>query len=626
MSIVFLLAPTLTLGYSADAQKFFAACKEQLAAYVPVSEIRNETALRATRPSNCDAVIIFNRADTQYDPLVLGFLTDSLRDKAVVVSVAMTPDCRCPPQPIQKEQSFDVTEQLRRRSLTSTHLETIAAVFSRQLLAKLEPTLTNEPMHLFLSYRRIDGEAIAGWFYDDLLVRAQTVFRDLISVRIGQDAQQVVEENLSQCDAVVFLDTPKAGTSPWIEKELQIALSWNLPIVWIRIGPEESRFDLPLEPAARPHFVFSDLKCSRDRIPVAAIDQIVHKAFEICRETFASRVFDQIRYLRRLTDMHGAAFTELDKSRLLYAITLPRKEFRYPQRPLTHVLQFFARWPTENDRGQLIPCMEQHGYEPHPKHGPYYDTALLLAPVPTRPDTSNPTSLRLCVESSDDYVHAIESYFVSKKTPPTSKGLIISGAFPDCEPDYQQYLTDAVHAFTRGGLDRRRTIIFGAHPTFQHLIFDMAKRRRPDDFKTVLHMYVSRFFATDAALEEYAKYASIFPIDAVAGHRAESLTAMRRAMISDPQAAALVALGGKTKAGGHAPGVDEEVALAHEAGLPVFVVGSVGGRSGQLAYEWTVDKVKKGALNSLSAEQNKQLLTSIDYLSLAALVLDSVGL
>ncbi len=259
-------------------------------------------------------------------------------------------------------------------------------------------------------------------------------------------------------------------------------------------------------------------------------------------------------------------------------------------------------------------------------HGPYYDTALLLAPVPTRADTSTPTSLRLCVESSDDYVHAIESYFVSKKTPSRNMGLIISGAFPDCEPDYQQYLTDAVHAFARGCLDRMRTIVFGAHPTFQHLIFDMAKRRRPDDFKTVLHMYVSRFFATDAALQEYAKYASIYPTDAVAGHRAESLTAMRRAMISDPHAVALVALGGKTKAGGHAPGVDEEVDLAREVGLPVFVVGSVGGRSGELAHEWSAGKAKKGTLNSLSAELNRQLLTSVDYVSLTALVLDSLGL
>src|SRR5258708_4459359 len=335
MSSIFLLAPALTLGNSLDAQTFFAACKEQLGAYVPVSEIRSETALRASSPGNCDAVIVFNRADDRYDPLVLGFLTDSLRDKAILVSVAITSDCRRPPHPIRNEQSFDVTEHLRRRSLSSTHLETIAAVFSRQLLAKLEPTLTNEPMHLFLRHRRLDGEVIAGRFHDDLLVRAQTVFRDLISVRIGQDAQQVIEESLSQCDAVVFLDTPKAGTSQWIEKELQIALSWNLPIVWIRIGPEDGRTALPLSPAARPHFTFSELQPSGDRIPVASIDQIVQKAFEICRETFASRVFDQIRYLRRLTLANGASFNELDKSRLLYTVTLPRREFRYPQRPLT---------------------------------------------------------------------------------------------------------------------------------------------------------------------------------------------------------------------------------------------------------------------------------------------------
>src|SRR5208283_3591102 len=122
MSTIFLLTPTLTLGPSRDAQRFFAACKEQLATYVPVSEINNAAVLRAARPGNCDAVVVFNRGDGQYDPLVLGFLTDSLRDKAVVVSVAINPDSRCPPPPFQKEQSFDVTEHLRRRSLTSGQL------------------------------------------------------------------------------------------------------------------------------------------------------------------------------------------------------------------------------------------------------------------------------------------------------------------------------------------------------------------------------------------------------------------------------------------------------------------------------------------------------------------------
>jgi hypothetical protein len=97
-------------------------------------------------------------------------------------------------------------------------------------------------------------------------------------------------------------------------------------------------------------------------------------------------------------------------------------------------------------------------------------------------------------------------------------------------------------------------------------------------------------------------------------------------MINDSQSAGLIALGGKTTAGGHAPGVDEEVALAHEAGIPVFIVGSVGGRSGQLASEWKLDELKTRALNTLSTEQNQQLLESVDFVSLAGMVLDFLGL
>ncbi|MBZ5528857.1 MAG: TIR domain-containing protein [Acidobacteriia bacterium] len=625
MGIVYLLAPKLTLGQSVEAERFFVACKVELALYVSVSEIQNGTVLQACRLGSGDAIIIFNRLDRQYDPLILGFLADAVRDGADIVSVAITVDSRRPPPPVENQQSFDVTEQLRRRSLSSAQLEVIAAVFSRQLLARLEPTLTNEPMHLFLSYRRIDGEETAGWFGDDMVVRAQGVFRDLMSVRIGQDAQDVIEENLSQSDAVVFLDTPKAGASTWIERELQIALSLGLPIVWVRVGAEAGRSVQRLRPAQRPHFSFPELQMMGGRIPAEAIDAIAHKAFAICREAFASRILGQINHLRRLAVAHGATFDELDKPRLLYTITLPRKGFRYPERPITQVLQFFGRWPTENDRGQIDPCLKKYGYEPHPRHGPYYDAALLLAPVPTRPNKVNQGTPRLCVESSDDYVKFIEGYLVPKKRSPGKKGLIISGAFPDCEPDCQQNLTDSVHAFTRGCLDRQGIVIFGAHPTFQHLIFDMARRRRADDYKTALHMYVSRFFATNEAIDEYAKYASIFPTDSVPGGRDDSLTAMRRAMINDAQAAGIVVIGGKTAAGGHTPGVDEEIALAREADIPVFVVGSVGGRSGQLASEWKSGNAKGNALNSLTAEQNNQLLNTIDYVSLAALVLDSLG-
>lgn len=203
------------------------------------------------------------------------------------------------------------------------------------------------------------------------------------------------------------------------------------------------------------------------------------------------------------------------------------------------------------------------------------------------------------------------------------EGIIISGAFPDCEPDYQQYLTDAVYSLTKSIFQRNGKVIFGAHPTFQNLIFDMGKMYRPDDYQDATRLYVSKYFVTDAVIEELRKNANVIATDIIANSRNESLTLMRKQMISDDKAVALVCLGGKTKLGGHQPGVDEEIALAKAKGLPVFVIGSVGGRSAEIAqYYHEIGWTER--INGLSVEDNIELMTSFDYGSLSNKILNGL--
>ena len=47
-------------------------------------------------------------------------------------------------------------------------------------------------MELFISHRRKDGELLAAAFYNEFRRRADEVevFRDLINIRVGQDAQE----------------------------------------------------------------------------------------------------------------------------------------------------------------------------------------------------------------------------------------------------------------------------------------------------------------------------------------------------------------------------------------------------------------------------------------------------
>jgi hypothetical protein len=619
---VYIVHPDMT-GAGPPALDFYSACRDELEQHLEVSNVRSGVVARAAEFSPGDALLFFNRPDQNYDPALLALFGAAAEAKVEVFPVALTPESRVPPAALSDKQSFDVTEQLRQRNLTDSNTGTVAVVLARAVVSRLQPTLSSERMRLFISHRRLDGEELAAAFYNQLVVRAQECFRDLIDVRVGEEAQRVIEANLSQSDTVVFLDTPKAGESEWVARELEMALALNLPIVWVRLGPEEGRAPLRVRPAARPHFDFAGAAPSAEGLRPELADEVIHTAFRVSREA-ATRVFDQLRRLKSLAAEGKIQLTEEDRSRLLYTVRIPRKGLRYPERPLTHLIQFYGRWPKDDDESGFLPFVGQLGFPPHPRHGPPYDTALLVAPIPGQAIEGS-QQRPFYADSMDEYVSTVEKCVAAATAPPPKRGLIISGAFPDAEPEFQQNLTAAVHAFVRATLDRQGIVIFGAHPTFTPLVFDMARRRRPRDFKSAVRVYVSRHFVDDAALSVYERNATVFATEEVGGRRDASLSRMRREMIADGQAAGLVAIGGKTKAGGHAPGVDEEIALAREAGLPVFLVGSAGGRASELGAEMSAAGWADTP-NGLTAEQNQELFVSPDYGTLANMVLEELKL
>ena len=54
-------------------------------------------------------------------------------------------------------------------------------------------------------------------------------------------------------------------------------------------------------------------------------------------------------------------------------------------------------------------------------------------------------------------------------------------------------------------------------------------------------------------------------------------------MVRHSERAAVVGIGGRTsELGTHVPGLDEEVRLAREGQLPVYLLGATGGQTGQL--------------------------------------------
>ena len=628
----FIVDYRLTVGNNDTqvASDFYNVARDELEKHVEMTAIRNETVMQTTIPTDEDALVFFNRSDQMYSKDFLGFLKEVLRTKCAIFPIAMTEAHQSPPELVARVQSYDISEQLRQRKLTNAQIETVAVAFTRTIVAQLQPTLTKDNMYLFLSYRRSDGEKIAAGFLEELRARMSHTFRDLNHVLVGDDAQEVIMQNLRKSDAVIFLDSPMCGESKWVALELRTALAMNVPIVWVKVGPgmKEERADLKVKPTEKPHFYLPEININDSNIDSVFVDQVIHKAFEISRQ-YAMQVFTHLCRIKDLEHRGFISFSQLSRQFMTYEVKFPRpRRFRYCERPIIHVLGFFGRNPHTNDKKQFIETVQQFGYVPHPKHGyNYYDLSLILVPSASQYGVTTLEEQDRLVDSCDEYVTSLENYVrsLSKPVGAIRRGVIISGAFPDCEPEHQQHMTDAIHAFSQAILDRGCTIIFGAHPTFQHLIFNMARQRRPGDYKEAVHMYVSRHFVPDALIEESRQFARITPIDKVEESRAKSLTDMRTAMIQDEEAVCMVVIGGKSKRPDIPPGVDEEIEIAKKIGLQVFLVGSAGGRTAELASEyealcWT------NKPNNMSGELNHELLVSVDYQVLARKILDHMGM
>ncbi|MCU6793333.1 TIR domain-containing protein [Paenibacillus sp. WQ 127069] len=614
---VYIIHPLLTIGDFPDVTLFAEECFHELDRYVDVSMLTNEDKLRTIAPGKSDMIVFFNYLENQEESYLLNQLFDQISElksrqelKEDIIPVGSSVNSRKPPDVFKEVQSFDIVDHLRRRKLSSEYIPTIAVSLARTIISKLQPTLYKEKMKFFLSHRRADGENIAASFCRELRGRGETPFRDLLDILVGEEAQHIIEENVRQSDAVIFLDTPLAGESEWINKELLLAMSLNIPIVWVQVGSQspEDRKDLKIKPGSKPHFELPKLSEAQPEFELDLLDKIIDQAFRMSRES-AKLVYDQIQRLRQF-QKHGVEVRELNKRNLFYRVTVKRSGFKYLQNPMTHLIQFYGRAPKLHDITSVNQAINEMGYT-NSNLGKYHDTTLILTPRTASYVDVDPEEIT--IEPSDEYLYEMERIVnPSKVATLRNKGIVLAGAFPDSELEYHQILTDAVFALVTGILNKEGTIIFGAHPTFQHLIFQKAKELFPDKYKEHVHMYVSEYWLNHPLKEEYKKHCTLFPTEINNNNLDLSLTELRQQMIQNEKAIALIALGGKTDSNGHKPGIDEEIELARKKGIPVFILGAVGGRSAQLA----AAHLKSGtyrSLNTLSEEDNKLLMMGTDF-------------
>lgn len=192
--------------------------------------------------------------------------------------------------------------------------------------------------------------------------------------------------------------------------------------------------------------------------------------------------------------------------------------------------------------------------------------------------------------------------------------IVISGAFPDSEEIYKQSLTDALILFAKVIIRNGYELTFGAHPTFQELFYEIAREIAPKNYKEKVNMYISEWFLLNESYNEYKDKFNVF-ISSKKESLNQSLSEMRKNMIQREEVKALICLGGKIKRDKNEEGIREEIELAQKMNIPIFIVGSVGGCSSEVALEYKQRDWKN--LNNAPKKLNEQFLEEIDYFNIA---------
>ena len=211
--------------------------------------------------------------------------------------------------------------------------------------------------------------------------------------------------------------------------------------------------------------------------------------------------------------------------------------------------------------------------------------------------------------------------YLQKPVSNRNSEIIISGAFSDGEEIYKQTLTDALVIFAKSILKSGYILTFGSHPTFQELFFEISKLIYPENCKEHLKMYISKWFEDKYLYsKEYYNESTTFNETEKNNSLSKSLTTMRKHMIQRKEVSALICMGGKIKKNKADEGIREEIALAIENGIPIFVVGSVGGCSSIVASEYKANGWQ--GLNDAPLVMNNEFAESLDYVMLSKQLLD----
>lgn len=611
MRVIF-CKPELTMAELGEAIVFFNESSAILDEYVAnVHYIRNSihiNQLLAEEANKNDILVFFTSEIGKYDDIILRLLRKYNDAQCRIWAIAMegNPECRMPPEPITEKQSFDVSCRKENRNPLRNNIKAIAQLFARKIIAQTLSPLYRDEVLYFISHRRIDGEHTAAKLADGLrlLTRERNVYRDVVNVEVGDDAQQDIDKHLAVTDVVIFLQTEQAQYSAYITKELCYALVNDIPVLWIQI--DNASYDkMNIRPGQGPVLSYQSKEFdSNDRLE-EIVDEVEEKCFQLIMNS-SNQVYSYVEYLNEMSSVGKIKLKNDSSSILAYRIECKEKtKDLYDSGVRRHYIQCFGRNPHEADIQTFIDRVK--GTDSYNRH----DKIFLLSSHGCR-DKQIPDE-KVIEENYDDYLMNLENISGTKRQH-RNKRIILSGAFPECDEIYKASLLEALVVYSREIIKNGYTLVFGAHPTFQKLIFDTGNLYA-SDLKYSIEMHMDKLYIGGYDLNDLQEQCTLI--------LADNLQEMRENMICKEKAEMLICLGGIIKEDKSKQGVDIEVELAKKSNIPVALVGTVGGRSSEYAFQ----KLEEGDwsdLNSWDKALNEGLFYNMNHRLMIKRLLDTI--
>jgi len=600
MKVIF-CRPELTMTNARDAGLFFDACCEILDNYIfNLRYIGTSALIRQVMLEDADKddiLIFFTAENGIYDKPVLKLLGryNDARSRIWPVAMDAAPECRRPPEPVSDRQSFDVSCRKENRNPLKNNLKAIAQIFARKIIAQTLSPLYSDEVLYFISHCRRDGEHPAARLADELrlLTRERNVYRDVVNVAVGDDAQKDIDEHLRISDVLIFLQTEHAQHSKYIMKELCYALLNDIPILWIQID-NAPYCDMEIRPCENPLLRYnSDEFDNPDRL-VEIADEVEEKCFQLIMNS-SGQVYSYVECLMEMGRQNKIRLNRDSENALAYQIEYKENvKDRYDSGIRKHYIQCFGRNPKKQDVEEFCTNVKNKGL--------YKEcNRLFLLSVHGRIQ-NNTGDERIYEENYEDYLANIQN-ILGENSPKTGKRIILSGAFPDYDEIYKNSLTEAVTIYARQIIRSGYTLVFGAHPTFQQIIFEIGGLYSSDVTYSI-EMHMDRAYANEYDLELLKTKCRLILSD--------GLQEMRENMICRDKAEMLICLGGKIKDDPLQQGVDIEAELAGKCGIPVALVGTVGGRSSEYAFE-LLKQGKWENINPWGNELNEGLFYNVNH-------------